>query len=164
LIYGLDEDTLEEVVGDLLKKKNKRVATAESCSGGYIAHLLTKVPGSSSYYQGSAVTYSYESKSNLLSVPMEMIVEHGAVSEVVVRQMALGLFDAFDVDYTIAVSGIAGPGGGTESKPVGTVWMAVGTKEKMITKKYKFGNHREYNIRRTGIMALNMLRLQLLEV
>ncbi|MFT4660972.1 MAG: nicotinamide-nucleotide amidase [Patiriisocius sp.] len=164
LIYGYDNDRMEDIVGKLLLKNNKRIATAESCSGGYIAHLLTSIAGSSEYYQGSAITYSYQSKSHLLKVPHEMILEKGVVSEEVVRQMALGIFDVFDVDYSIAVSGIAGPGGGIVGKPVGTVWMAVGTKDKMVTKKFKFGNHREYNIKRTGIMALNILRQQLMEI
>lgn len=163
LIYGYDTDLLEDVVGDLLMKHKLKIATAESCTGGYIAHKLTSKPGSSAYYEGSAVTYSYNSKSKLLNVPNELIVSKGAVSEEVVREMALGLFDSFDIDYAIAVSGIAGPGGGTVDKPVGTVWMAVGTKENMVTRKFNFGNHRKFNIKVSATMALNMLRLQLLE-
>jgi nicotinamide-nucleotide amidase len=162
LVYGYNTDRLEELVGDLLSIKGKKVATAESCTGGYIAHLITTVPGSSQYYEGSFATYSYTSKTDILGVDAELIKEEGAVSGEVVKSMALGLFDRFEVDYAIAVSGIAGPSGGTEDKPVGTVWMAVGTKEKMEVKRFQFGNHRVNNIRMTALNALNTLRKQLL--
>jgi len=161
LVYGHDVDQFEEIVGNLLRQQGKHLATAESCTGGYIAHLLTKVPGSSAYYQGSLVTYSYESKSKNLGVDPQLIIDKGAVSKEVVTAMALGNFDRFNVDYSIAVSGIAGPGGGTEDKPVGTVWMAVGTKDNLEVVCHQFGRNRMHNIRMTAITVLNMLRKQL---
>jgi len=162
LVYGVNDEGLEEVVGRLLSEKKKKVSTAESCTGGYIAHLFTSVPGSSEYYQGSFCTYSYKSKSEILGVDPQLIVDQGAVSREVVDAMARGLFNRFDTDYVIAVSGIAGPGGGTEDKPVGTVWMTVGTKDNLKTRVMMFGRNRMYNIRMTALHALNELRLQLL--
>ncbi len=162
LIYGHNDERLEEVVGRLLSEKGKKVSTAESCTGGYIAHLFTSIPGSSDYYQGTFCTYSYRSKSEILGVDPQTIIDEGAVSKEVVEGMAKGLFNKFDTDYVIAVSGIAGPGGGTEDKPVGTVWMSVGTKDKLVTRLMMFGRNRMYNIRMTALYALNELRLQLI--
>ena len=162
LVYGYNDEGLQEVVGRLLTEKGKKVSTAESCTGGYIAHLFTSVPGSSAYYQGSLCTYSYQSKSEILGVDPQTIIDEGAVSRAVVEGMAKGLFNRFDTDYVMAVSGIAGPGGGTEDKPVGTVWMSVGTQEKLVTRLMMFGRNRMYNIRMTALHALNELRLQLL--
>jgi nicotinamide-nucleotide amidase len=162
LIYGYNDEGLEEVVGRLLQERGKRVSTAESCTGGYIAHLFTSIPGSSAYYQGSFCTYSYRSKTEILGIDPQTIIDQGAVSKEVVLGMAKGLFNQFDTDYVIAVSGIAGPGGGTEDKPVGTVWMCVGTKDKLETRLMMFGRNRMYNIRMTALYALNELRLQLL--
>ncbi|NNK80493.1 MAG: competence/damage-inducible protein A [Flavobacteriales bacterium] len=164
LVYGYNEETLSEVVGRLLFQNNRTIATAESCTGGYIAHLLTTVPGCSRYYEGSFCTYSYKSKSEILDVDAQMIIDQGAVSQDVVESMANGVFIHFDTDYSIAVSGIAGPEGGTEDKPVGTVWMSVGTKDKLVTKCYHFGRNRKNNIRMTAYTALNELRKQLLEL
>ncbi len=157
-----DEDIdLEEVVGRLLVKANKTLATAESCTGGYIAHLITKVPGSSRYFQGSIVSYSNEIKRDLLNVREDNLKRRGAVSEQVVSDMALNAMGLFDVDYTIATSGIAGPGGGTEQKPVGTVWVAIATPVRLITKEFHFGNRtgRQQIVERAAHAALNMLRI-----
>ncbi|NNC83749.1 MAG: competence/damage-inducible protein A [Flavobacteriales bacterium] len=164
LVYGYNEEKLEQVVGRLMVEKKRTIATAESCTGGYIAHLLTTVPGSSRYYEGSFCTYSYKSKSEILDVDAQVILDRGAVSQEVVEDMANGVFLHFDTDYTIAVSGIAGPDGGTEDKPVGTVWMSVGTKEGLVTKCFQFGRNRRNNIRMTALTALNELRKQLLTV
>lgn len=162
LIYGYDNDKLEIIIGNLLKNKNKTIATAESCTGGYIAHLITSIPGSSIYYKGSVVCYANEIKSKLLGVKEEVILKSGAVSEEVVSQMAVGVRNLLNADYSIATSGIAGPDGGTDSKPVGTTWIAIASKTGVIAKKFSFGENRERNIQRTAIMALNLLRKYIL--
>ncbi len=156
-IYGYDNDTLESLAGELLKKQGKTVSTAESCTGGYIAHLITGIAGSSAYYLGSMIAYSNESKEKLLTVSHETIVQYGAVSEQVVIEMAKGVQGKLQSDYAIACTGIAGPGGGTPDKPVGTVWIAIATPQKISTQHFLFGNNRERNIHKTALAALNML-------
>ena len=159
-----DEDIeLEEVVGRLLVKAGKTMATAESCTGGYISHLITSVPGSSRYFQGSLVSYSNDIKRDLLNVREDNLKRRGAVSEQVVSDMALNAMGLFDVDYTIATSGIAGPDGGTEEKPVGTVWIAVATPIRLTTKEFRFGSRmgRKQIIERSARAALNMLRIEI---
>ncbi len=160
-IFGFDKDTIEEIVGDLLREKGKTVSTAESCTGGYIAHLITSIAGSSDYYKGSVVSYANEIKSKILNVSDEDLEKYGAVSEPVVRQMAEGVREKFGTDYALATSGIAGPAGGTDEKPVGTTWIALATPEKVTAKLYNFGEHRGRNIRRSALMALDMLRKEL---
>ncbi|MGZ4034439.1 MAG: competence/damage-inducible protein A [Bacteroidia bacterium] len=160
-IFGEEKESLEELVGKLLKEKKKTVSTAESCTGGYISHLITRIPGSSEYYIGSVISYAYEIKETELGVPHEVILKHGAVSKPVVEQMAKAIREKYKTDYSIAASGIAGPDGGTEEKPVGTVWVAIATPEKVISEKFLFGNHRERNIQKTANAALNMLRKEL---
>ena len=161
--FGYDDDTLEEIVGKLLLKRNATLSTAESCTGGAIAGLITRVPGSSAYYLGSVIAYSNESKVRELGVPAEMIPFRGAVSEEVVRAMAEGVRARFSSDFSIATSGIAGPGGGTPEKPVGTTWIAVATPQKIVTGHFLMGEDRERNIRKTALQALNMLRKAILE-
>lgn len=161
-IFGYDNDTLESVIGSLLKKRGKTLSTAESCTGGYIAHLITSVPGSSDYYKGSVISYSNEIKTGFLGVKEETLTRYGAVSEETVIQMAENIRKKFKTDCSIAVSGIAGPDGGTEDKPVGTVWIAVATTEKTITHKFLFGDNRMRNIQRASLSALNMLRLKII--
>ena len=159
-----DEDIeIEEVVGRLLAKSGKTLATAESCTGGYVAHLITSVPGSSRYFQGSLVSYSNEVKRDLLNVREDNLKRRGAVSEPVVSDMALNAMGLFDVDYTIATSGIAGPDGGTAEKPVGTVWIAVATPVRLATKEFRFGSRtgRKQIIERAARAALNMLRIEI---
>ena len=160
-IFGFDTDTLEEVVGGLLRKKGKTVSTAESCTGGYIAHLITSISGSSDYYKGSVVSYANEAKQEVLGVNKEDIEKLGAVSEPVVKQMAAGVRKKLRTDYAVATSGIAGPTGGTDEKPVGTTWIAVATPVKVIAKQFHFGEHRGRNIRRAALMALDMLRKEI---
>ena len=162
-IFGYDDDTLEMIIGNLLKTKGKTLATAESCTGGYIAHLLTSVAGSSEYFKGSIISYSNEAKTNLLNIPGEVISAHGAVSEDVVSLMAVSAQTRLNADYAIATSGIAGPGGGTELKPVGTTWIAIATPDGVAAKKHLFGDSRDRNIRRTALQALNMLRRELMK-
>lgn len=157
-IFGYNDDTLEELVGRLLMEKNATLATAESCTGGYIAHLLTSVPGSSGYFKGSIVAYSNELKEKLLGVSPKSIEKSGAVSEQVVTEMAVGAKARLNVDYVIAVSGIAGPDGGTPEKPVGTVWFAIAAPGEVFAKHFRFGEHRGRNIRRAALEGLNLLR------
>ena len=162
LIYGEEEQTLQEVVGKILLEQNKKLGTAESCTGGYVAHLITSVPGASPYFPGSVVSYSYEMKEKLLSVNPDTLLRNGAVSEETVREMAQGALVTLDADITLAISGIAGPTGGTPDKPVGTVWMAVSDKERTVTAKHIFGRDRLKNIQLTGTYALNLVRKFLL--
>jgi nicotinamide-nucleotide amidase len=159
--FGEATETLEQIVGRLLREKKQTLSTAESCTGGYISHLITKVPGSSEYYVGSVISYSYEIKEKELGVPAKMLETNGAVSQAVVEQMAKAIRIKYKTDYSIAASGIAGPGGGTPDKPVGTVWIAIATPEKLISEKFLFGTNRERNIEKTANAALNMLRKEL---
>ena len=153
-----DEDiTLHQAVIELLKSKNKTISTAESCTGGNIAHLLTSIAGSSAVYKGSIVSYANEAKENLLRVKNETLKLFGAVSEQTVHEMVHGALEQLKTDYAIATSGIMGPGGGTAEKPVGTIWIAVGNKEKIKTSKQFFRFDRERNIELTSHTALTML-------
>lgn len=163
-IWGFDIDTMETVVGTLLKNKGKTLATAESCTGGNIARLITSVPGSSQYFKGAIVAYSNEVKIEQLGVPVELIEKHGAVSREVVESMALGALKVLKSNCSISVSGIAGPDGGTSEKPVGTVWIAVAVGEKLVSKKFLVGDHRERNIAISSSLALDMLRKLLLQM
>jgi nicotinamide-nucleotide amidase len=153
-----EDEPVEVVIGKLLKAKGQTVSTAESCTGGYIAHLLTSVAGSSDYYMGSVVSYAYDLKEQLLGVDHAEMAQHGAVSEKVVTQMVKGALANMKTDYAVAVSGIMGPGGGLPDKPVGTVWMAVGSKEKLMAKKMQFRFDRKRNIELTATQALLFLR------
>lgn len=162
-IYGEDEDSLEAMVGKLLNDRRLTLSTAESCTGGYIAHLITSIAGSSAYFNGSVVSYANEAKMNLLGVKAETLELYGAVSKQTVIEMAEGAKRVLATDCSIAVSGIAGPDGGTPDKPVGTIWMAVSTPmHGTVARKFLFGEHRERNIRRSAIAALDMLRKQLI--
>jgi nicotinamide-nucleotide amidase len=157
------DETMQEVLGNILSKNKKTISTAESCTGGAIASLITSVPGSSAYYQGSIVSYSYDIKETLLNVKKETLEKYGAVSEETVKEMLSGLLDQMKTDFGIAVSGIMGPDGGTAEKPVGTVWIAVGNKEKQFVQKLKQRFERKKNIEVTSVMALNMMRKFILE-
>ncbi len=157
LVTNLDE-RMEKVLGKLLVSRKKTVCTAESCTGGFIAHLLTTIPGSSLFYDASVVSYSYKAKEDLLAVAKETLAAKGAVSEEVVVQMAKGALASIQSDYVIAVSGIMGPDGGLPDKPVGTVWIAVGNKHKIEAQKLHFRFDRERNTHLTATNALNILR------
>ncbi len=161
-IYGYDNDTMESVVGALLLKRKETISTAESCTGGYIAHRITSIAGSSDYFKGAIISYANEIKTKELGVSEEILKEHGAVSQPVVEQMAKTARERLNTDYSIAVSGIAGPGGGTPEKPVGTVWIAIATPQRVFSKRWIFAGNRERNILVTGLTALNMLRKELL--
>jgi len=154
-----DEDlSLQEVIGKILTEKKLTLSTAESCTGGYIAHLITSVPGSSRYFNGSVVSYSNDIKENILSVQRQTLAEHGAVSEETVREMAKGVLNAMGTDYAIATSGIMGPDGGSIEKPAGTVWVAVGNNREIIAQKFYFRFDRQRNIELASTFGLNLLR------
>jgi nicotinamide-nucleotide amidase len=163
LIYAENEESLEMVIGSLLTSKNGSLCTAESCTGGEVAHLITSVPGSSNYYRGSVIAYDNTVKIELLGVNEETIAKYGAVSEEVVREMAKGARARFNTGFALATSGIAGPGGGSDIKPVGTFWMAVASENGIVAEKRIFGNDRLTNIRRFSLAALNLLRLQIIK-
>lgn len=154
----IDEDIpLEQAILNIMKAKGLTLSTAESCTGGYIAHLITQHPGCSSVYWGGAVAYAYELKESILAVKESTLTRFGAVSEETVTEMAEGAIKHFKTDYSIAVSGIAGPDGGTDDKPVGTVWIAISSKNKTVAKVFNFSNKRFQNIERSAASALMML-------
>jgi nicotinamide-nucleotide amidase len=161
-IYGENEESLEMIIGRLLKSKGKTVSAAESCTGGEISHLITTVPGSSAYFKGSVIAYDNSVKTNLLGVPEEILKEYGAVSKEVVEFMATGARKLLKTDYSVATSGIAGPDGGSIEKPVGTIWISVSSGFETISEKFIFGNDRVINIRRFSLAALNLLRKQII--
>lgn len=157
IIYSEKDDTLESAVGDLLKAYGKTLSTAESCTGGMISSLITSVPGSSEYFLGSVTSYANGVKENVLGVPAEIIAEHGAVSSECVAEMAEGVRRITSSDYSVATSGIAGPGGGSEEKPVGTVWIGVSSDNGTETFRLKFNSDRKRNIERFSSSALHIL-------
>jgi nicotinamide-nucleotide amidase len=162
-IYGYDEDNLEDAVAKLLINNNMTIATAESCTGGLLAHRLTNISGSSEYMLGGIVSYSNEVKIAKVSVKEETIIAHGAVSEQTVSEMARGIQKKFQSDVGIGITGIAGPTGGTDEKPVGLVYIGLAIKEKLIVKRFVFLKDRKANKLLSSQTALNMLRLQLLK-
>jgi len=157
-IFGVNDDTLEEIIGKQLSLLQKTISVAESCTGGYISHLITSIPGSSEYFKGGIVSYANDIKASVLNVDPMLISKHGAVSKQVVSEMAQNILKIMDTDFAIATSGIAGPTGGTIEKPVGTVWIAIADKNSVIATKYNFGKHRGRTIRRTALTALDELR------
>lgn len=162
LVSGEDKP-LQQVIGTILAKNGQTMSTAESCTGGYIAHLITSIPGSSAYYKGSIVSYANGVKEKVLHVKQDMLNTFGAVSEETVRQMVTGAIEALNTDYAIATSGIMGPDGGTPEKPVGTVWIAAGNRERVVTEKFSFRFDRARNIEITANNALNLLRKFIIE-
>lgn len=157
-LYAEGDEPLEQVVGKLLKTNGKTLALAESCTGGYIAHLITTIPGSSAYFMGGVVAYDYVAKEITLGVKHEDLIQFGAVSSQVVFQMAEGAKKVFGTDYALSASGIAGPDGGTPDKPVGTVWIGISTPTETRAYLFRFGNDRMRNIRKTALAALDILR------
>ncbi|MCU0395301.1 MAG: competence/damage-inducible protein A [Chitinophagaceae bacterium] len=162
LVTNKDEP-MEKVVGRMLLERKATMSTAESCTGGYIAHIITSHAGSSEYFLGSVVSYDNRVKEGLLGVDAGTLATHGAVSEAVVQQMVQGVLAATGTDYAVAVSGIMGPGGGSNEKPVGTVWMAAGSRNKTITQHMHFRFDRRRNTELTATHALNLLRRLILE-
>ena len=163
LIYGYDEDKLESVIGRLLKEKKATLSTAESCTGGYVAHLITSIAGSSDYYHGSIIAYHNSIKQSHLGVKETVLQDFGAVSREVVIAMAEGARRKLGTDYAISTSGVAGPDGGTPEKPVGTVWIAVASPSGTEAKLLHLGPHRMRTIHMAAFNALNMLRKELIK-
>lgn len=153
-----EDEGLEVVIGKILKAKGKTMGTAESCTGGYIAHLISSIAGSSAYYKGTVVSYANEVKQNVLGVKPETLASVGAVSKETVTEMVAGAIEKLGVDFALATSGIMGPDGGTDEKPVGTVWIAAGNKDKVETLKLNLRFDRQRNIGMTAANALNFLR------
>ena len=162
-IYGYDQDSIESAIGNLLKSHNKTIALAESCSGGYVSHLISRIPGSSAYFRGAIVPYHNDAKIGILEVKKETLEAHGAVSEQTVHEMANNVRGKLGADIGIATSGIAGPTGGTPEKPVGTVWIAFADGKQTITKKLQLWKDRQVNIRATAAAVLNLVRISLSE-
>ncbi len=163
IVFGYEDTTLEEAIGNLLRERRLTLATAESCTGGYLAHRITTVSGSSDYFTGSVVAYSNAVKQKVLGVRESTLRRYGAVSEATVREMVQGVRKALGADAAIATSGIAGPTGGTPEKPVGTIWIAAGCGEELHTRKLQLGTDRLLNIQLTGVFALDLLRKILLQ-
>ncbi len=161
-VFGFDDDNLALVIGRELMASGKTMAVAESCTGGYLAQSITSNPGCSAYFKGGVVAYSNEIKHKILGVSFELLDKFGAVSQEVAEAMALGAQEMLNAEYSVATTGIAGPDGGTEEKPVGTVWIAVAGPSGVKSKKYIFKHNRERNIIRTAQTALNLLRTLIL--
>ncbi len=157
--YGYGDEQLEKLIGELLRERGYTLALAESCTGGTMAQMITSVPGSSDYFLGCVVAYSNEIKERILGVNKESLIRFGAVSETVSREMAEGVRKLYGSDFSIATSGIAGPGGGTPDKPVGTTWIATASKDRVVSSVYRFGEHRGRNIQKASLTGLNMLRM-----
>ncbi|HQV73889.1 MAG TPA: CinA family nicotinamide mononucleotide deamidase-related protein [Flavobacteriales bacterium] len=162
LIFGEGEQRMQQVVGDLLKANGQTLALAESCTGGYVSHLITSVPGSSAYYTGGVVSYANAVKMEELGIPSDMLELNGAVSQPVAEKMATGVRTALRTDWSISITGIAGPDGGTLEKPVGTVWMAVAGPDGVWSKCEHFIGSRGAVIQRSALASLDMLRKRLL--
>ena len=161
-IYGEGDASLTQTLGNLLKERKQTISTAESCTGGYIAHQLTSVPGSSSYFMGSIVCYANKIKTQELGVSEDILRNNGAVSEECVMQMAQAVRLKMNTTFGISCSGIAGPDGGTNDKPIGTVWIAIASEKETLSQVFNFGDNRERTIQRTGLMAMDMLRKKIL--
>ena len=161
-IFAMQDQPIERTVFDLLINKGKTFALAESCTGGNIAHVITLIPGSSKVFKGAAVTYANATKTKVLGVPSEMIERRGVVSQDVVESMAKGVRNLMDADYGVATTGIAGPSGGTDENPVGTVWIGVASVSGVVSKCFNFGKDRENIINRATIAAYEMLRQELI--
>ena len=164
VVAATDDIPLEKVILNKMEAGGLTLSVAESCTGGYISHLITQHPGSSTVFLGGAVSYAYELKESILGVKNETLWQHGAVSCETVTEMVEGALLNFKSDYALAVTGVAGPGGGTPEKPVGTVWIAVARQGKTVAKKFTFGSKRLQNIERAAISAFGMLNTLLTDV
>ena len=161
-IFAMEDQPIERTVFDLLKNKGMTFASAESCTGGNIAHVITLIPGSSEVFKGTAVTYATPMKTKVLGVPSETINKFGVVSQQVVENMAVGVRNLMEADFGVATTGVAGPSGGTEENPVGTVWIGVASPKDVVSKRFNFGKDRENVINRATIAAYEMLRESIL--
>ncbi len=160
-IYGYGDEPIEVAIGKMLRERKLTLSLAESCTGGYLSHLITSVPGCSDYFLGSMVPYAYEIKMRQLGVKPEVLQKYGAVSEATIIEMANIVRAKFNTDIGVATSGIAGPGGATPEKPVGTVWIAYSDKYQTVTKKLQISQDRMINIRMASVAVLNLIRLSL---
>ncbi|MEN9440043.1 MAG: hypothetical protein RLZ33_119 [Bacteroidota bacterium] len=163
-VYGKEDETIQLVLGRLLREKKMTIGTVESCTGGSLAQTMVSVAGASDYFQGSFLTYTNELKNRLVDVSKHDLDTVGAVSREVVEQMAKNGREKLGVDICISTSGVAGPDGGTEELPVGTIWIGIATKDKVSAKKFQFGDHRERNIQMTVLTALNLVRCEILGI
>ena len=157
-VYGYGDDEIESAIGRLLIQNNQTVSVAESCTGGYLSHQFTKVSGSSAYFMGGILAYDNAVKVKQLGVKEETLLNFGAVSEQTVIEMSENVREIMGTTYGLATTGIAGPNGGTPEKPVGTIWIAIASENKTVTKKLTLGGFREQNIHLTAINLLNLLR------
>ena len=162
-IFAMEDKPIERVVFNLLINKGMTFASAESCTGGNIAHVITLIPGSSEVFKGTAVTYATPMKTKVLGVPTETIEKYSVVRQQVVESMAKGVRDLMEADFGVATTGVAGPSGGTEETPVGTVWIGVASKKGVVSKRFNFSKDRENVINRATIMAYEMLRQQIID-
>lgn len=160
-IYGYGEEPLEQVIGNLLREHKLTLSIAESCTGGYLSHLITSIPGSSEYFLGTMIPYAYDIKMRQLGVKPEILEKYGAVSEPTIVEMANIVRAKFNTDIGVATSGIAGPGGATPDKPVGLIWIAYSDKYQTVTKKLLLSKDRMINIRMASVAVLNLIRLSL---
>jgi len=163
-VFGYNDDKLERVVGDLLELNHKTLGTVESCTAGALSSRIVSVSGSSSYFKGAIVSYANEVKRNLVEVDSDKLEQFGAVSKQVVEQMAINGLKKLNVDYCVATSGIAGPDGGSDKKPVGTIWICVATNDAVHSKMFNFGHSRVNNIESTVVYAMNYLRRMMLNL
>lgn len=163
-IFGEGETDLENVIGKILKERKLKLAVAESCTGGRISSRIVSVPGSSEYYCGGVCSYSNEMKMNILGIKKDTLVNYGAVSKETAIEMAEGIMKISDADHAISTTGVAGPDGGTEEKPVGLVWIGYADRKRSYAQKFLFGNNREINIQRSSQRALDILRRELLGI
>jgi nicotinamide-nucleotide amidase len=162
-VFGYDNEPLEKAIGKMLVDKNQTLSTAESCTGGFLAHMITSVPGSSAYFNGSVIAYSNQVKMDILAVKEKTLIKHGAVSKETVMEMAENVRKLLNTDYGLATSGIAGPDGGTDEKPVGTIWIACAGPGGIKTKKLELSKDRVLNIRYTSVTCMTLLRKFILE-
>lgn len=161
-IFAMQDQPIERTVFDQLLRKGMSFASAESCTGGNIAHVITLIPGSSEVFKGTAVTYATSMKTKVLGVPAETIERRGVVSQEVVEAMATGVRNLMEADFGVATTGVAGPSGGTDENPVGTVWIAVASASGIVSKRFNFGKDRENVINRATIAAYEMLRQEII--
>lgn len=164
LIYGSDKEELEKVIGDILTERKQTLSIAESCTGGMISSKIVNIPGSSNYYEGGVCVYSNIEKIKILNIKEETLKKYGAVSEATAMEMAEGVRRLMGTDFSLSTTGIAGPSGGTDQKPVGLVWIGFSGKEKTYAVSFNFGNNREINIQRASQRALEILRRELLNI
>lgn len=161
-VFGYENETLPEIIGNLLRDRNLKIGTVESCTSGLLANQIVTISGASDYFEGSLLTYSYKLKEEILGISNSTLLDNGAVSEIVALQMAEQGLKKLNVDICLSTTGIAGPAGGTEDKPVGLVWIGLATKNGVKARKFQFGDNRERNIQMTVLSALNWLRYELL--